>query len=67
MEKLRFLFIEFTPNFRNSEYNFRNAHLAGYIFELFKERILAINKNFRDWRNITNNKLNSHLNVSQFI
>lgn len=64
MEKLRFLFIEFPPNLRNIEYNFRNAHLEGYVYELFKERILAINSNYRKWRTITNNKYNSQLNVS---
>ena len=40
-----------------------HGHFSGYIYEIFKERILDINSNFRKWRKETNNEKNIQINV----
>ena len=60
---MRSLFIECFSSL--TKYEFENPHgnFSGYIYELFKERILDINSNFRKWRKETNNEKNININV----
>ena len=62
-EKIRILFIELPANLRKGEFENSHGLLSGNIYELFKERILAINSNFRKWRKETKNENNSKINV----
>lgn len=57
------LFNELPRNMRKGEFENSQGILSGYIYELFKERILSINSNFRKWRKETNNENNIQINV----
>jgi hypothetical protein len=60
---MKYLFIEFPSTLRKGEYENSHGLLLGYIYELFKERILDINSNFRKWRKETKNESNGQVNV----
>ena len=58
------LFIEFPAYLRKCEFDNSQGLLSGYLYELFKEKILHINSKFRKWRKETNNEDNAKINVS---
>ena len=60
---MRYLFITFPTTLTKDEFKSSHGLLSGYIYELFKERILNINSNFRKWRKETNNENNTQINV----
>ena len=63
-EKMKKLFIEFPAYLRKCEFDNSQGLLSGYLYELFKEKILHINSKFRKWRKETNNEDNAKINVS---
>ena len=60
---MRYLFITFPTTLTKYEFKNSHGHFSGYIYEIFKERILDINSNFRKWRKETNNEKNININV----
>ena len=64
MEKMKHIFIDVTGVYQKDEFENSHGILFNYLYDIFKERILSINTDFRKWRNETKNDNNKEINVN---
>ncbi len=60
------IFIDVAGVYQRDEFENSHGILFNYLYDIFKERIISINTNFRKWRNETNNNNNKAINVNNY-